>query len=130
MMTISEKNMCSIMLFILILFCTSSLWADWNEEELKINFLLEQVGQVDGYFIRNGTDHSPESAVAHLKMKMEKAMSSWFAPDKDKWTAEMFIDKIASKSSFSGKPYQIRFKSGQIVNTGEWLNERLKEFKR
>jgi hypothetical protein len=118
------------MLFILILFCTSSLWAEWNEEELKINFLLEQVGQVDGYFIRNGTDHSPESAVAHLKMKMEKAMSSWFAPDKDKWTAEMFIDKIASKSSFSGKPYQIRFKSGQIVNTGEWLNERLKEFKR
>ncbi len=59
---------------------------------------------------------------------MENAMNSWFAPDKDQWTAEMFIEKIASKSSFSGKPYQIRFKSGGIVNTGKWLHEQLKDF--
>ena len=117
------------LLITLTLIYAVPLWADWHEEELKINFLLDQVGQVDGYFERNGTDHSPESAVVHLKMKLENAMDSWFAPDKDKWTAEMFIDKIASKSSFSGKPYQIRFKSGQIVNTGEWLNKRLKDFK-
>jgi hypothetical protein len=116
------------LLIILILIYAVPLCADWHEEEQKIDFLIEQVGLVDGYFVRNGNDHSPESAVAHLNMKMEKAMNSWFAPDKDKWTVEMFIEKIASKSSFSGKPYQIRFKSGQIVYTGDWFHERLKEF--
>jgi hypothetical protein len=63
-----------------------------------------------------------------MKKKMGKAMNSWFAPDQNQWTVEMFIEKIASQSWFSGKPYQIRFKSGQIVNTGDWLHERLKEF--
>ena len=31
------------------------------------------------------------------------------------------------KSSFSGKPYQIRFKSGIMVNAGTWLQKQLKE---
>jgi len=128
-MKISEKIKCSKMLYVFIIFCASPLWADWNAEEEKINFLLTEIGQVDGMFIRNGSEYAPEEAVAHLKMKMENAMNSWFAPEKDEWTAEMFINKIASKSSFSGKLYQIRFKSGQIVNTGEWLHERLKDFK-
>jgi len=120
--------MSRIIQIVLILFCATPLWADWQAEENKINFLLSEVGQLEGVFIRNGTEHSPESAVAHLKMKLENAMNSWFAPKKDKWTAKMFIEKIASKSSLSGKPYQIRFKSGKIVNTGEWLHERLKDF--
>ena len=116
------------LLITLILIYAVPLWAGWHEEEQKIGFLLEKVGQVDGYFLRNGEEYAPVDAVAHLKMKMENAMNSWFAPDKDKWTAELFIDKIASKSSFSGKLYQIRFKSGKTVNAGEWLNERLKDF--
>ncbi len=123
-----KNKLFQTVLIILILSYAGTLWAGWNEEEQKINFLLEQLGQVDGYFIRNGNDHSPESAVAHMKMKMEKAMNFWFAPDQSKWTVDMFIDKIASQSSFSGKPYQIRFKSGQVVNTGDWLNERLEYF--
>lgn len=117
------------LLITLTLIYAVPLWADWHEEEQRINFLLEQMGQVDGYFLRNGEEYAPLEAVSHLKMKLKNVMDSWFAPDKDKWTAEMFIDKIASKSSFSGKLYQIRFKSGQIVNTGEWLNKRLKDFK-
>lgn len=123
------KNKIAQTIFVVFIIASAvPLRADWPVEEEKIDFLLDQIGQVDGYFVRNGNDHSPESAVSHMRMKMDKAMNSWFAPDKDKWTAEMFIDKVASKSSMSGKPYKIRFKSGKIVNTGPWLRERLKEF--
>lgn len=123
-----KKILFQIVLLTMGLIHIVPVWGDWQEEAAKINFLLDQVGRVDGYFVRNGKDHSPESAVAHMRMKMDNAMDSWFAPDKDQWTAEMFIDKIASTSSLSGKPYQIRFKSGKLVNTGEWLHECLKEF--
>ncbi len=128
MSAIMKNKIFLALLVTLILIYAVPLWAGWNEEELKINFLLEQVGQVDGVFIRNGQEYAPLDAVVHLKMKMENAMNSWFAPKKDQWTAKMFIEKIASESSFSNKPYQIRFKSGQIVNTGEWLHKQLKNF--
>jgi len=116
------------LLFFLFIFAATPLWADWNEEEAKINFLIDEVGQLEGVFIRNGKEHCPEEAVKHLRMKMEKAMKSWFATDKDQWTAELFIEKIASKSSMSGKLYKIKFNTGEIVNAGEWLHKRLKNF--
>ncbi len=111
-----------------MVFAATPLWADWNEEQAKIDFLLDEIDTVEGVFIRNNTEYPPGKAVEHLKMKMEKAMQSWFAPDKDKWTAETFIEKIASKSSMSGKPYKIRFKTGETVNAGEWLHKRLENF--
>jgi len=114
---------------ILLLFVAPS-WADWSAEKEKINFLIEGVGRVDGVFIRNGKEYSPEQAAGHLKMKMENAMNSWFSPDKDKWTAEMFIDKIATKSSISGDSYKIEFKGGNIVNASDWLREQLKIYEK
>lgn len=117
-------------LIFLIFFVASSVWADWNEEEARINFLINEIGQLKGVFIRNGTAHCPREAAAHMTMKMKNAIQSWFAPDKEKWTAEMFIEKIASKSSISGQPYQIKFKTGETVNAGDWLRERLKDFEK
>ncbi len=101
---------------------------DWDEERGKIAYLLEQIGQVEGAFIRNGTAHQPKEAVAHLEMKLNRALNSWFAPDKEEWTAGMFIEKLASKSSVSGKPYQIQFADGRRVNAREWLSRKLKAF--
>lgn len=49
---------------------------DWQTEEEKTNHLLAEVAQLQEMFIRNGTEHSPESAAAHLKIKMENAMNS------------------------------------------------------
>jgi hypothetical protein len=116
------------MLIVFILLYATPLWAGWQIEEEKINFLLDEITNVNGTFIRNGTEYPPEKAVEHLKMKFENAMNSWFAPNKEKWTAEMFIGKIVLKSSISGKRYQIKFNTGQTVNAGNWLHERLKNF--
>lgn len=104
--------------------------ADWKQEEQKINFLLDQIARVDGVFVRNGTEHTPKQAVEHLRMKMDRAMNSWFAPKKETWTAELFIQKLASQSSITGKPYQIKFHNGRSVNSGVWLLKKLRDFPR
>ena len=115
-------------LIVYIFFAAGGLGADWNEEKIKINYLIGEIEQLDGVFIRNGNEHSPAAAAAHIRMKMKKAMESWFAPNQEQWTAEMFIEKIASRSSISGKPYKIKIKTGEIVEAGDWLYERLKKF--
>ncbi len=103
--------------------------ADWNLEEKKITYLLNKISSVDGKFIRNDKEHSPQDAVKHIKMKLTTAQNSWFAPKKTEWTAKMFIEKIASKSSFSGTPYKIKFRNGQIVTAQDWLKNQLKSYK-
>lgn len=119
----------NILLFILMccLF-PPSLFGDWPEEEKKIQYLIREVGSLDGMFIRNGDEHPPEKAVSHLKMKLDNAMNSWFAPKKDEWTAKMFIEKVASESSFSGDPYQIKLKNGTLISAKEWLYKALNQY--
>jgi hypothetical protein len=115
-------------MIILILLAAAPARADWNDEKVRIDYLIHEVEQVQGSFIRNGREYMPAEAAAHLKMKLERAMGSWFAPDKDHWTAELFIETIASKSSISGKPYQIKFDTGQTVEARDWLRNRLNEY--
>ncbi|WP_427983700.1 DUF5329 family protein [Agarivorans sp.] len=99
--------------------------SNWPQQQQRINYLLSAIENAPLRFIRNGTEHSPQEAAAHLRMKLRRGQNSWFAPAKEKWTAEMFIDKLASKSSFSGKPYQIEWASGERINAADWLYQQL-----
>ncbi len=103
--------------------------ADWNLEEKKINYLLNKISKVEGKFVRNDKEHSPQDAVKHMKMKLATAQNSWFAPKKSEWTAKMFIEKIASKSSFSGNPYKIKFNNGRVILVQPWLIKQLQNYK-
>lgn len=117
----------AVLLFILLL--SNNAKASWQEEKKLVTQLLNEILKVDGVFIRNGKSYSPKEAVEHLRMKLKNAQNSWFAPSKEKWTAQMFIEKIASKSSLSDKAYRIRFKDGVIVDSSTWLKKKLKELK-
>ncbi len=123
------KNYFIPFLALSIILAPIPLYADWGSEKKKIDFLITEVSKIDGEFIRNGKSHTPHEAAEHLRMKLNKAINSWFAPSKDKWTAEMFIEKIASKSSLSGKPYLIKFKKGKTIKTRIWLYRKLKDFR-
>jgi hypothetical protein len=118
--------MLKIKLIVLCLLFSLPAFGAWKDEEIKVNYLLQEISKVEGVFIRNGTAYPPNKAVEHLRMKMKNALNSWFTPKKDKWTVKMFIDKIASKSSMSGDPYQIRLKNGKTTNAGVWLHRKLK----
>ena len=92
------------------------------KQDARIEHLISSVEKLEGAkFIRNGTEYNPKDAGSHLRMKLGKA------GDKVK-TAEDFIDGIASKSSTSGKPYQIRKSDGTVVDTKPYFYTRLKEY--
>ena len=98
---------------------------DSTVELKKIDALLEGVKSSDVTFIRNGSEYTAQEAYTHLQRKLKSAQNSWFAPPKEEWTARLFIEKIASRSSLSKKPYLVRFKGGKVIEARVWLTEML-----
>ncbi|MBP9186718.1 MAG: DUF5329 domain-containing protein [Bacteroidia bacterium] len=88
-------------------------------ETQKIESLIAFIAKQDGVFIRNGSEYTPGQAAEHLRMKWKKGGSAIK-------TAEIFIDKLATSSSMSGKPYQIKFKNGRSINLAALLRAELK----
>jgi hypothetical protein len=90
-------------------------------EKQKIESLIKEVGNLkDADFVRNGWTYGVSTAVRFLRGK-------WQANDASVKTARDFIDKVASASGTSGKPYLIRFKDGRAVNSRDFLLAALKK---
>jgi len=90
-------------------------------EKQKIDALINYVAQLkDAKFIRNGSEHTCKEAANHLKMKLKNAGD-------DIQTAKQFIQELASKSSLSGKPYEILLSNGKRVKSETFFLEKLKE---
>ena len=89
-------------------------------EAQKIEALIQAVGALQGaVFIRNGSEHTPVEAAAHLRLK-------WRNAGKRVKTAPEFIQYCATGSSMSGRPYEIRLKDGRTVLARDWLWTELK----
>lgn len=89
-------------------------------ETQKIERLIGHVGKLGkAKFIRNDVEYDAASAEKFMRAK-------WKAMGADIKTATEFIEKIASKSSTTGKPYLIRFADGKERKSGEYLTEQLK----
>lgn len=90
-------------------------------EKQKIELLIKSVDQLKGaQFGRNGSYYDGKTAASHLRLKLDKGGS-------DKMTAQQFIDKLASKSSMSGKIYTIRYASGKEIPAKDFFNAELKK---
>lgn len=86
--------------------------------------LIAHVKQLDGAaFIRNGSEHTPAAAEAHLRLKWEKQSARIK-------TAEDFIEWCATKSSTSGERYRIRMKDGTERDSAELFRARLTDIRR
>ncbi len=120
-------------LFCSFIFFTPTLACRPSPEQLekqKIQFLLQEIEQVQAVFIRNGQEHDSKMARKHLERKLKQAQTRfWFFTSSKPVLVQDFISKIASKSSTSGKIYQIKFPDGRTLPTENWLREKLKEFK-
>lgn len=89
------------------------------EEMARIEHLCDAVARSKGMqFVRNGKAYSPDDAATFLREKL-KAMGDGVT------TAEEFIDKVATKSSMSGKPYTVRFVDGREVPSADFLRAEL-----
>ena len=90
-------------------------------EKAKIEALIHAVSELDqAKFIRNGAEYDVTVAVRFLRGK-------WKANDKEVKSAQDFIDKVASASGPSGKPYMIRFKDGREIPSRDFLIAELRK---
>ena len=91
-----------------------------NTEKQKIEALIKQIANLkDAKFVRNGSAYNADSAATFLRRK-------WEANESEVKTARDFIDKVASFSGTSGKPYLIRFKDGGEIKSRDFLLAQLK----
>lgn len=111
---IDMLSLLALALLLTSVFPISDVLAAENEE---ISFLLTFVADSDCTFIRNGKQHLGKDASEHLAMKYNHVKGRIK-------TADVFIEKIASKSSFTGRPYQVLCGSVTIP-TKLWLQKAL-----
>lgn len=93
-----------------------------DEVPVEIDYLLTEIGHSDCTFIRNGSRYDAADAEAHLRMKYSRGKRYVS-------TTEQFIERLASQSSLSKKPYHIECGDDGQIASGQWLMQRLKEYR-
>jgi hypothetical protein len=89
----------------------------------EISYLLTYVGSPGCDFFRNDSWYDSKQAESHLRAKYA-ALSAGGGVN----TAEEFILRTATKSSFSGRAYEVRC-GGDIVSSHDWLMDTLTSFR-
>ena len=92
-----------------------------STSEAEIQYLLEFVANSNCDFIRNGSSHDPAEAADHLRLKYNRGR-------KYAGSAEQFIDRLASESSWTGKPYTVNC-GGHTEPTRDWLHSALADYR-
>ena len=109
-------------LAIVIFAAISPAFADSTATEAEIEHLITAIGESECVFVRNGKRHSARDAEDHIRMKYRRAKR--YAS-----TAELFIERLASKSSMSKKPYWMECPGNDPVRSGDWLNAELERYR-
>ncbi|WP_332743471.1 DUF5329 domain-containing protein [Hydrogenophaga sp.] len=86
----------------------------------EIEMILNRLEASTCWFQRNGAWHDGARAKAHLLRKLEYIEKKGTVQ-----SAEQFIELAASRSSLSGRPYQVRCGRDAPVPTRQWLSEQL-----
>lgn len=110
-------NTLTLSLSVLLLTLVFPVHVALAAENEEIDFLLTFVAESECTFIRNGKEHQGPDASEHLAMKYNHVKRRIK-------TADIFIDKIATKSSFSGRKYEVQCGNKKIP-TKLWLEKAL-----
>jgi hypothetical protein len=103
------------LLAVMMLFAAMGLRAaDSDSLNATVERLLKTVEKSDAIFIRNGDEHSGKEAAQHMRRKYEHFKKSIKTP-------EDFIEKCATKSELSDKPYKIKTADGKVVDAKDWM---------
>ena len=100
-------------------------WAQQDpRSRQEIAHLLDFVAQSGCQFERNGSWHDSKAARDHLQEKYAYLQRRDLAPD-----AHAFIERAATQSSLSGKPYHVRCGSQAPITSAQWLNGELARYR-
>lgn len=86
----------------------------------EIDSLLAALEKSGCEFSRNGAWHAPKDARVHLLRKLE-----YLEGKNAVQSTEQFIERAASTSSSSGKPYLVRCGKAAPVESRAWLTAQL-----
>lgn len=75
-------------------------------------------------FNRNGSWYGAKEASAHLSTKYQYLQGKDLVP-----SAEAFIERAATESSLSGKPYQIKCNDAAPAPSGPWFKAALAKYR-
>jgi hypothetical protein len=92
--------------------------------QVEVDYLLSYVETSGCSFYRNGSWYDGSQAKAHLRTKYDYLAARHLIA-----SADEFIDKGASSSSFSGKPYKIKCGTAAEVSSGQWFHQVLQRFR-
>ena len=87
----------------------------------EIAALIAALGASGCAFQRNGTWYDAATARAHLQRKYEYLRKRDLAP-----SAELFVERAASRSSVSGKAYRVRCPGRGEQASADWFLQRLR----
>lgn len=88
----------------------------------EIQLLIAFVENSDATFIRNGSRHDAAEGADHLRLKLRRGA-------RHAKTADDFIANLATKSSWSGKPYLVEMPDGKQELLGSWLRQELERLR-
>jgi hypothetical protein len=105
---------------LLLAWATLSAATPSPEEHGVIQTLIQRVEKMSTMtFLRNGDTHTAAEAAQHMQAK--------YAHFKDKIvTAEDFIDRCASRSEMTGKPYMVKMGDAPPIEARTFLNNELR----
>ncbi|MEO5956470.1 MAG: DUF5329 domain-containing protein [Nitrospiraceae bacterium] len=93
--------------------------------DVEITQLLDYVERSGCALYRNGSWYSASDARAHLERKYRSLLDKGGAG-----TTEDFIDRAATASSLSGKPYHVKCEGREQVSSAEWLTVEMLRLRR
>jgi len=86
----------------------------------EIDSLLSRLAASGCQFGRNGSWYTPTEAQAHLRKKLDYLIDKGAVA-----STEQFIERAATKSSVSGRAYQVRCGGSPPVPSSAWLHSEL-----
>jgi hypothetical protein len=91
----------------------------------EIAHLLQYLESSGCQFQRNGSWYASQRAASHLHQKYEYLLKKGLVTN-----AESFIERAASESSASGKPYSVKCGDAAAVPSAVWLRDELQRFRK
>lgn len=114
-----------IIMLALVLICSMVQAMDNKDAmEKEIQHLFDHLKNSQCEFNRNGKWYNTEDAIKHINKKYQYLIKKGLVN-----STEQFIDRAASKSSMSGKPYLVKCDASEPIKSSIWFTNELTRFR-
>jgi hypothetical protein len=116
------RNILFLLAFILSTTSYAANSRDAMDEEIQ--HLFDHLKNSSCEFNRNGKWYTAEEAAAHIQQKYQYLLKKGLID-----STEQFIDRAASESSLSGKPYLVRCGASPPIKSSVWFKNELRRYR-